>query len=464
MPKKSELKDHLQKSVQILKHSLEYSVYCYFMLTVLFFYHTADSPLTRNIRMQTIQPIPKVSAVSGISPQRKKNRSRDNLNEDFSALENFNPELRGVLLPAIPNATIPEADLNEYWKLIDRLQEKTNIFASAESFSHAYEYWISQLAKMTVKPGVGFYTQNSLVRLMVGISKPRAGMAIYDPTVGTGGMLIGSAHYISQHGGNLENTRFYGRETSPEIWAIAKMNLLAHQLENTTIEQGDTLRSSPDAFGTMDLVLQNMPVPIDPGNRGQTHRINAAFLRHAVQALAPGGRAAILAPALILQQDHAEFWHSILSRDWLEAVISLPPKLLHGTTSAACIFVFNKKKPHERHSQVLFIRSPADVVPRSRHHELPEEDLQAILRAFDSWENAGDWARIIRVSQIESQNYSLSMDRYPDLGETPKAFNLPAALNRYQAAVQKREASVKQLMQSLEDLYGSTPIGKDGSP
>ncbi|HEX2620525.1 MAG TPA: N-6 DNA methylase, partial [Phototrophicaceae bacterium] len=120
----------------------------------------------------------------------------------------------------------------------------------SERFGQAYDYWISQLARMTVRRGSAFYTERSLIRLMVGLMKPAEGMSIYDPTAGTGGMLVEAAQYIRQQGGSLDTTRLFGREKSPDIWAVCKMNLLAHQIENFAVQQEDTLTSSQDLFDT----------------------------------------------------------------------------------------------------------------------------------------------------------------------------------------------------------------------
>ncbi|MEO8610160.1 MAG: N-6 DNA methylase [Chloroflexota bacterium] len=340
----------------------------------------------------------------------------------------------------------------EFRRHLDYLQEHTSAFINSENFGNTFEYWLSLLAKMTVKQGVAFYTPRSLVNLLIDITKPREGMSIYDPTVGTGGMLIGAAHYIRQHGGNLESTQFYGREKLQDIWAICNMNILAHQIDNATIEHGDSLRDMEARTDTFDLVLQNIPLSLDPGNRTKTNQMTQAFLEHAVESLSPSGSAAILAPASILQQDHQDFWHQILQRDWLEAVINLPPKLLHGTNTSAVVFIFNKKKPAGRSSQVLFIRVPSNFLPHAWHNELQNVDIQSIVQAFESWGETSQFTRVIHISEIKDQNYNLSIERYPDFGEITQPFDIASALNRYHIASQKREAAVTRLMQNLAEL------------
>jgi type I restriction enzyme M protein len=458
--KKSELKKHLLHSVQIFRVSLDYTVYCYFILATLFVYHLDANPgYGRNFQITRIS----FTATGLPTPggQRKRKDARDELVETFSSIETYIPTLKGVLLPAIPTSFSDEA-LLEYQTHLDQFQRETGVFSASEPFSQAFEYWIGQFASMTLKRGLSLYTPRPLARLLVQMIRPEAGMTIYDPSARTGGMLLCAANYIRQNGRNLDNTYFYGREQSSDLWAICKMNLLAQQIENSVIEQGNPLVETFDQVDTFDIVLQNLPLAPDPANRVQTRRMYAAFLRHIVESLSPTGRAGVLFPSSVLQQNHQDIWRLLVGRDWLEAVITLPPNVLHGTNSAASVLVINKRKPAEHRLGVLFVNLASQVMPsRSRRLELTDADLQPVVQAFESWENIPDFSRVIPVSQIEAYNYSLTMDRYPDLNEEAQTFNFPTLLNRYQSAMQKREAALNQLMKTLEDLHYSSSSAGD---
>lgn len=461
---KSALKKHLQRSVQILKRSLDYTAYCYFILATLFFYRGDLASLQngqRIVRVPMLSPASPATMSLGLFQKRKKDL-RNELNEAFSSIELIYPPLRGVLLPAV-SGDIPDSLLLEYRDHLNDLHQNTALFSSPESFAKAYDYWISQLAGMTVKRGVSYYTQRPLTRLLAGLVRPDETLSIYDPTAGTGGMLLACAEYIRQQDGIVDSTRFYGREKAPDIWAICKMNMLVQNMESAVIEQGDSLQQTLMPPKTFDIVVQNLPLPADPANRGQTRQTNAAFLWHTLDSLSPHGRAAVLSPASLLQQDHREIWYDVLSHDWLEAVISLPPKVLSGTHASASVLVFNKKKPPERQGQVLFIQFPAQLQTRNRHYELQDDDIQAVIQAFTQWGAVGDYARVIPVSRIEEQNYSLSLERYPDLEETSPSFDLAVALRRYRSAVQKREAAVDRLMDNLQGLHDPADFSEDGN-
>jgi type I restriction enzyme M protein len=459
--KKLELRAHLLRSIQILKRSLDYTSYCYFILAMIFV--SAMGPIS--VRGDGLRLPLFVSSIPRLLPatayQRKRSDGYDELAETFSTIEKSNPLLKDVLVPALSAERLSDATLREYLEHLAYLHENTPVFSNVDSFSQAYEYWIEQLAAATIKRGVSFYTQRSLARLLVELVKPTEAMSIYDPSVGTGGLLIEAAQYVRQHGGNADAMRLYGREKLHTIWAICKMNLMVHQMWDVTIEQGDTLQTPPDMLGTFDVILQDLP--LSPDMR-ITRREEAAYLRHALQSLSPQGRAAILSPASLMQHDHGDFWRYALSRDWLEAVISLPPKLLHGTQASAYVLVFNKEKTADHQGHVLFVEAKSDAAPRSRINHLEGADIARIVEVFDHWRRIADFARIVPISQIEDQNYSLSVTRYIEWVETPKYASAMTALKRYKVAVQRREEAVSRLMKGIEGLNDQlTPFNGDDS-
>ena len=451
MPKlqKSHLKSHLLRSVEILKHSLNYTEYCYFILAILFFSYAAELPTRSYINSGTSPIVPMPHKLPRTLAKRRETGLQDDLIESFSLFEGFNLSLKDVLLPALPSNPLSDSVLTDYANTLDQLHQATSLFSSPDAFSHAYEYWIQQLAMLTVKQGVAFYTQRSLVRLIVEILQPKEGMSIYDPTVGTGGMLIESANFVRRHGGNPHAMRFYGREKESNIWAICKMNMVVHGLQDAVIEHGDTLQSSSGTLGLFDLVLQNLPLS---SNTRSGRLADEKLLRHALQSLSPVGKAAILIPSTMLQHDHQDLWNTIFSHDWLEAVISLPQKLLHGTIAGACLLIFNKRKLAERLSNVLFIKSSSHAVPHARYNMLEDSDIQSIVQAIAQWGGDVHTVRVVPVAQIEEQNYNLNVDRYLEWVETPQSFSVGAALSRYHSAVKKREEAVERLIKTLNEL------------
>jgi type I restriction enzyme M protein len=451
--KKSELKTHLFQGVQILKNKLNYAEYCYLILALFFFYYTGavSSPANANFKTQRLISTSRASA-STTFPRKKRNL-QDELIDDLSEIEGRNPMLKDVLLPAVSTNILADSALNDYLDQLNQLQKNTPIFSNTDYFGQAYDYWISQLAKLTLKQGVSYYTPHSVIRLMVGITKPREGMTIYDPTAGTGGMFTESAHYIRQSGGDVNSVNFYGCETAADIWAICKMNLLAHGLGNIFVQKQDALLNDYDLFGKFDLVLQNMPVTAESLSKREAYQLNDEFLKHAIKGIAEDGRGAILLPSSILNENREDFWRHIVSQDWLEVVISLPAKLLHGTNSSATIIVVNKQKAEAHEGKVLFMRPINMPLPYTRHNELEDKDVNAAIEAFDGWKRIPDYANVVSNSIIAEQDYKLSVDKYLSMDEEVPNFDITAALKRYRLAAKEREVTVERLMKSLEEHF-----------
>lgn len=452
--KKSELKTYLFQGIKILKTKLNYAEYCYFILALFFFYHTGVASPHPTTNYHTQRLVATSRAGASFTFQKKKRDSLGELIDDFSEIESTNPQLRDVLLPAISSTNISDSVLSNYFDQLDQFQKITSIFSNRQSFGQAFDYWISQLANLTVKQGVSFYTPRSAIRLMVGIAKPSEGMTIYDPTVGTGGTLIQSADYMRQKGEDPSSVTFYGCETAPDIWAICKMNLLANGIENISIQQKDALLNTNNQFGKFDLVLQNIPVPMESMNKEEIYQTNEEFLKHAFNAVAADGRGVVLVPSSVLNEDRRDFWQNIVSQDWLEAVISLPAKLLHGTNSSASILVINKQKSTARKDNVLFMRPINTPFPYARHNEIEEKDLNTAIEAFDAWKRIPDYANVVSNTTIADQGYKLSVDKYLNIDEEIPNFDITDALKRYRLAAKEREIAVERLMKSLEEYYG----------
>ena len=127
----------------------------------------------------------------------------------------------------------------------------------------AYEYLIKYFADSAGKKAGEFYTPNEVVRLLVNILEPAEDAEIYDPTVGSGGMLIESKNYVESRYGSARNISLYGQEKSGTVWSLSKMNMLFHNIFDSNIVNGDTLMNplhiSQGELKTFDIVIANPP-------------------------------------------------------------------------------------------------------------------------------------------------------------------------------------------------------------
>lgn len=179
------------------------------------------------------------------------------LNKALAALEDSSPELTGVLKHIDFKAPKGKTSFSDR-QLLDLIHHFDKYHLTNEDFEFpdllgaAYEFLIKDFADSAGKKGGEFYTPNRVVSLLVNIIEPQEGMTVYDPTVGSGGMLIQSKQYIEEQGQNGRNLALYGQDNNGTVWSICKMNMILHNIPDAHIERvtekiepGDTNFISP---------------------------------------------------------------------------------------------------------------------------------------------------------------------------------------------------------------------------
>lgn len=352
------------------------------------------------------------------------------LNKACSQLEEANHSLEGVLAGIDYNDERKLGDgrnrdlvLGRLIQHFSKLSLKNADLSEPDMLGRAYEFLIEKFADDAGKKGGEFYTPRMVVRLIVEMLAPREGMRICDPTAGSGGMLIECAHYLERHKQNPRNLSLFGQERNLGTWAICKMNMLLHGMPDARIEKGDTLRDPKlrdgGSLGLFDRVIANPPFSqkdwgheialADPYNRfpfgippKKKQGSDMAFLCHMVATLAPNGSMGVILPhgALFRGGTESEIRQGIIRADLLEAVIGLPPSLFYGTPIPAAVLLLNKNKPNNRKRRVLFIDASRCFEKGINQDRLRAQDLDAILRAFASFRDVPEFARIVSHEQI----------------------------------------------------------------
>jgi type I restriction enzyme M protein len=302
------------------------------------------------------------------------------LDKAFKAIEDEpkNAELTGVLTTANYNdkERVPDKKLSQLLILFSGLPLANDNLENKDILGNAYEYLIKQFADQGGTKGGEFYTPEQVVKTLVGIVKPKEGEVIYDPTTGSGGMLIHSTHYIEEHGQNPKNVSLNGQEINLSTWAICKMNMLFHDATGADIKKGDTIREPKHTNGgvlkTFDVVLANPPFSlknwgIDEAKGDAYGRFvygippksygDLAFVEHMIASLNSKGRMGTVVPHGVLFRGGAEgkIRTAILKDDLIEAVIGLPQNIFYGTGIPAALLIINKDKAENRKDKVLFI-------------------------------------------------------------------------------------------------------------
>lgn len=283
----------------------------------------------------------------------------DTLSGIFKGRINFNKEVDGKQI--VKNADLKKMidHFNEFPKLVNENFEFPDLLGAA------YEYLLKHFADESGKKGGQFYTPNQVVRLLVQLMKPESGMSIYDPTAGSGGMLIQSHQYIEEQGQNADDLELFGQENDPTVVAICKMNIILHNITKYNIEYGDTiaepLNEKDGQIIQFDRVIANPPFSQNYNKASMQYasrfsygfapedgkKADLMFVQHMLASCKKTGKVVVVMPHGVLFRGgkEKEIRENMLKADVLEGIISLPPQLFYGTGIPACIMVFNKNKP-----------------------------------------------------------------------------------------------------------------------
>jgi len=378
------------------------------------------------------------------------------LNKAIAAVEDENDALAGVLKNNINfneikgKTKIPD----QKWKdLLDHFNQPHFVlvndnFEFPDLLGAAYEYLIKFFADSAGKKGGEFYTPAEVVRLLVQITKPKAGNTIYDPTAGSGGFLIQAHQYVDEQGQDANDLALYGQDSNGTVWSICNMNMILHNITRFTIENGDTLEDPQilenGQVRKFDRVLANPPFSqnYSRANMTFTHRFrewcpetgkkaDLMFVQHMLASLKPNGHMATIMPHGVLFRGGKEklIREILINDDLIEAVISLPPGLFYGTGIPACVLVCNKSKPDALRDKVLFINADREYAEGKNQNKLRPEDIEKIDYVFTHKREIQKYSRLVDKTEIASEHdYNLNIRRYVDNTPEPEPEDVQAHL------------------------------------
>ena len=301
----------------------------------------------------------------------------------------------------------------------------------ADEMGQAYEYLIGKFADDAGNTAQEFYTNRTVVELMAEILQPQPDESIYDPTCGSGGMLVKCLDYLRRHGKEWQGVHVYGQEINGITSSIARMNLYLNGVEDFSIVRGDTLAepafTEGDHLQTFDVVLANPPYSIKEWNRtafehdkwGRNFlgtppqaRADYAFIQHILKSMdAETGRSAVLLPHGVLfrneEQDIRR--HLIDEHDLLAAVIGIGPNLFFNSPMEACIMIFDSHKLKDR---ILFVNAVKEVTRKNGESYLEPKHVKKIVNAVLKENEEEHFCRIVPKDEIIKHDYSLNIPIY----------------------------------------------------
>jgi type I restriction enzyme M protein len=380
------------------------------------------------------------------------------LNKALEQLEVENDALQGVLQHIDFNATINnkrKVSDSQLKDLLDHFNQPgftlvNDNFEFPDLLGAAYEYLIKYFADSAGKKGGQFYTPAQVVRLMVRILRPAENMHIYDPTVGSGGMLIQSSQYVDEQGGNGRNLVLHGQDSDGAVVSIAKMNLILHNILDARIEFGDTLQEPLNVAGgrliQFDRVIANPPFSQNYNQATMQRKerftygfapetgkkADLMFVQHMLASLKRSGKMAVVMPHGVLFRGgkEREIRRGLLQDNGgvIEAIISLPPKLFYGTGIPAAILVLTRNKPDSLRGQVFFINADAEYAEGKNQNSLRPEDIEKIEQVYRSKRELPGYSRLVGIGEIEANDWNLNIRRYVDNTPPPEPEDVRAHL------------------------------------
>ena len=395
------------------------------------------------------------------------------LQDAMRAIEKANPEtLHGIFGDAS-------------WTNKDRLSDETltNLIEHYSQYKlsldnvpddklgNAYEYLIKKFADDSGHTAAEFYTNRTVVKLMTLIMDPQPGESVYDPTCGSGGLLLNCALHLKEEGREYRTLKLYGQEINLITSAIARMNMFMHGIEEFSIVRGDTLANPAflhnDELKTFNVILANPPYSIkswdqksfasDPYGRNiwgtpPQGCADYAFQQHIQKSLDPqNGRYAILWPHGILFRDmEAAMRRKMVAEDRIEAVIGLGANLFYNSPMEAMILVGNNNKPPERKGKVLFVNGKYDVIDNKGQAYLTHEHIDKIYRAFKEYEDVPHYAKVASIEEILAQDGNMSINFYVKRNNSNSDLSFGKAFMKWKESGERLKESMTNLFEILK--------------
>jgi type I restriction enzyme M protein len=382
------------------------------------------------------------------------NREKDNIGEIINkALDAIEEANKGKLDDVFRNI-----DFNSHVNLGDTKDRKRRLKNLIEDFAveelnlqpdhlesqdiigNVYEYLIARFASDAGKKGGEFFTPSEVSKTIAKLMQPKPGQRIYDPTCGSGSLLIKVAHEVGSNDFSL-----YGQESNGGTWALCKMNMFLHKRDNAQIEWGDTLNNPKiiegDKLAKFDIVVANPPFSLDKWGqetadkdiyqrfwRGVPPKSTAdfAFISHMIESAVEGsGKVGVVVPHGVLFRSGAEgkIRQKMIEENLLDAVIGLPAKLFYGTGIPAAILVFRKGR---KNKEVLFIDASKKYVEGKNQNTINDGHINNIVDTYNAYETKDKYSYVAPFKEIEENEFNLNIPRYVDTFEEEEEIDISA--------------------------------------
>lgn len=402
--------------------------------------------------------------------------------EAFIAIEQANPgkEIDGCVIGGLEGIFGPKDGWTNKAKMPDRIitsliedfsrYDLSRSSCPADEMGQAYEYLVGKFADDAGNTAQEFYTNRTVVTLMAEILQPKPNESIYDPTCGSGGMLVKCLDFLRQKGQPWQGVKVFGQEINALTSSIARMNLYLNGVEDFSIVNADTLEKPGFVDGSrlrkFDIVLANPPYSIKQWNREKfindkwgrnflgtppQGRADYAFFQHILASMdEKTGRCAILFPhGVLFRDEELEMRTELIKIDLLDCVIGLGPNLFFNASMEACIVLCDNNKPENRKGKVLFIDAKNEVTRKNAESYLEDTHIKKIVDCYRSYRDIEGFSAIINNYDILSNKSLISIQSYVQTQSASDILNFAEAIEGWQEQSTIMQSEIVRLTELL---------------
>lgn len=342
-----------------------------------------------------------------------------------------------------------------------------------DKLGNAYEYLIKEFADDSGHTAAEFYTNRTVVTLMTKIMDPQPGETVYDPTCGSGGLLLNCALHLKEEGKEYRTLKLYGQEINLITSAIARMNMFMHGIEEFSIVRGDTLAQPAflhnDELKKFNVILANPPYSIKAWDRKSFENdpygrnlwgtppqgcADYAFQQHIQKSLdTENGRSISLWPHGVLFRDsEAEMRRKMVEEDLVECVIGLGPNLFYNSPMEACLLITRNNKPANKKDKILFINAVNEVKQEKTMGYLLDGHIDKIFNAYQNFSNEDNFAALVSKEDVLANKGNMAISLYVQPAKANAEIEIPfaEAYTNWENKSQKLKSAMTELFTLIE--------------
>lgn len=404
------------------------------------------------------------------------------VDDAMEAIENDNPQLKGVLPKVYARQNLDPTSLGELIDLIGNIALGDAKSRSADVLGHVFEYFLGEFALAEGKQGGQFYTPKSIVSLLVEMLEPYKGR-VFDPCCGSGGMFVQSEKFVESHQGLVDDISIYGQESNQTTWRLAKMNLAIRGINSEHVKWNSEGSFLNDAHKDLkaDYIIANPPFNVSDWSGEQlvgdarwqlgtppAGNANFAWMQHFLYHMSPKGQAGVvLAKGALTSKTsgEGEIRKALVSEaNVIDCIVNLPAKLFLNTQIPAALWFMRRDrvgstKYKDRSNEILFIdaRNLGHLINR-RTKVLSDEDIKLITDTYHNWRNKdGEYEDVagfcasVPLEKVAELDYVLTPGRYVGLADDEDEFDFKERFTSLKAEFEAQLAEEANLNQAIAE-------------